>query len=1232
LALAARAGAALKWIMLGAPSGRNVVAGNRRSRWVVAMVALGMLAALGGRAGAQRGDGSGGWPPDAFEPNETLETAVVIQPGTYSGNISGDPDRDYFAVDLIGGDALLVFLEFEQDEGDLDLRILNDLGTPLTSGITSTDNEQVFWRGAEGERYFVRVNGYLGAANDYVITFWALPNGGVPLEDDFLEENDVAEVASAGSLAVSKTRLSLLDEDWFRLDLQEHDSVTASLDFIHRIGDIDVGLVNAEGREVAAATSGSDDELLIAEFLPAGAYWLRVYGYEEAKNFYDLTIAVEPARGPALIRPTRPAQEAFPAGGGPRASQAFFGAPDALDPLPRSARRTLPQEKRPDEIIPGEFLVRWESADALKAFQAVARTDASGVMGETRLLNRSLDAEASASFGDIASSHRQPWTLLRRDDPALREGNPWRRVRGQMDDDAMKAIRSLPGVAAVEPNRWTALADAYYPPEQNLAQAPYLQIAGLPEMWARSMGEGVVVAVIDTGARLDHPELAPNIWRNEREATGAPGVDDDGNGYLDDAQGWDFVSTNPDFAAEHEDLGPPDADPTDRQGHGTAVAGVVAAAEGNPDVLDDPEGSNMVGAAPRAKIMVLRAGFATSSGSGLLNMADWIEAIYYAADNGAQIINMSFATHVASEAAEAAVNHARRRGCLLVAAAGNEGFYYPRYPAAFEGVVAAGSVNVQLKKSGFSNFGVWVDAMSFGENILVPWHEGGYERGTGTSFASPMTAGLAANLMSGWGLSAAETEARLRLSAQDIVPLNHPYQSHELGWGLLRVDLARETLEQEDRGEIVRFLVENAGGAPGSTYPGNPPPAFAPGKVFFGSDTRPLPGERRLVEFRTIRALEALAGRVWAFALTPETTDAPETLAFLKALPPDPQPFAEDFADATAAGWEGVAFEPSPLAPFEQGEARVEGGSLRLETAGPSRLAMAQGPEFEALGPGSFLMAEFDMGAASLGPGTAARFRLHSGNWSAMTSAWVRFPDGALRNGENVFRLLLPEGPGTLASGLRGGVDLLAGPESANQAFLEVDAFRVRTVPFPPMGAGARIDFEAVPSLAEGWLASAPEGLAPVQIADAAGLSGGGAGVRIALGGGETPAAGFIETPSLTLEPGRLYRARFVLRGEGVADWRQRPAAMLYAYRTDGTASAARLFENPPVAASERLSESAAAFDLFFRSAPDGLPGNGAIRLGAGLARMAPAGAEKAALAESFLLTSIVDPWSEPSL
>jgi subtilisin family serine protease len=275
------------------------------------------------------------------------------------------------------------------------------------------------------------------------------------------------------------------------------------------------------------------------------------------------------------------------------------------------------------------------------------------------------------------------------------------------------------------------LNDTYLKQQSSLKQIQ-------PEkLWEYSKGKGVVVAVIDTGVDYTHEDLAANIWINKDEIPGN-GKDDDNNGYVDDIRGWDFVDKAGYNCSGLEDCSKEDNDPRDVNGHGTHVAGIIAAIQDN--------NKGISGIAPEAKIMPLKAGYSAGR-SGFLKTSDILEAITYAINNNADVINMSFAGAELS-VLEDILNFAFRLGIVCVAAAGNANSSTKTYPAGLSSVIAVGSVDSQNYKAYYSNYGDWVTVSAPGTFILSTLPNNSYDFKSGTSMAAPQVAGLVALLKS----------------------------------------------------------------------------------------------------------------------------------------------------------------------------------------------------------------------------------------------------------------------------------------------------------------------------------------------------------------------------------------------------------------------------------------------------------------------------------------------------
>jgi subtilisin family serine protease len=245
-----------------------------------------------------------------------------------------------------------------------------------------------------------------------------------------------------------------------------------------------------------------------------------------------------------------------------------------------------------------------------------------------------------------------------------------------------------------------------------------------PEAWSRTVGAGVIVAVIDSGVDLNHPELAGQLWVNPRETAGNR-RDDDRNGFVDDINGANFLTNS--------------GNVQDDAGHGTHVSGIIAAAANN--------GQGGVGLAPGAKIMALKV--LDGSGNGSISAA--VNAIYYAVNNGAKVINASWTMSTGSPALISAMSFAASKNVVFVTAAGNDGSnndVVPNYPGnyRFTNVLTVAAIDPDGKLASFSNYGAsTVDVAAPGVSILstIP---GSYEVWDGTSMATPFVAATAALL------------------------------------------------------------------------------------------------------------------------------------------------------------------------------------------------------------------------------------------------------------------------------------------------------------------------------------------------------------------------------------------------------------------------------------------------------------------------------------------------------
>lgn len=309
--------------------------------------------------------------------------------------------------------------------------------------------------------------------------------------------------------------------------------------------------------------------------------------------------------------------------------------------------------------------------------------------------------------------------------------------------EAVKALEAVGDVEYAEPNY---LVHALAAPEEQLnINDPLYNVQfgiaaiNLYGLWTKPIINDTppVIAILDTGVDIYHPDLKGNIWTNKRETAGVEGYDDDNNGYTDDLHGYDFVNQTGMLA--------------DYNGHGTHCAGIAAAKGFN--------GIGIIGANPNAKIMSL----AVMQSNGTGDVATIIKAVDYAAANGAQVISMSLGTYAHSVAFKQALGRAYQKS-VLVAAAGNDGrpiSLLPMFPAAYNFVLGVQAGKTTAGLAGFSNYDddgpIFTDygeeelynyeLFAPGVGIMSTYPNGQYKRLNGTSMATPLVAGAISRLL-----------------------------------------------------------------------------------------------------------------------------------------------------------------------------------------------------------------------------------------------------------------------------------------------------------------------------------------------------------------------------------------------------------------------------------------------------------------------------------------------------
>jgi len=397
-----------------------------------------------------------------------------------------------------------------------------------------------------------------------------------------------------------------------------------------------------------------------------------------------------------------------------RAGQSSRGK-DVGEPGGRDSR-PLPERKL--SYVPGEVIT------ALLRLQArYGLSDEGPVFKGAHARYSMLDARLPARRDRI---ERQVSSIERT--PAGRSMNPellrFYLLRTDRDVSSVCGeLRSDPDVEYAQPNYiYEQCGD---PNDPEFPDQYAHQLIQMSDAWDISTGSrDIVVAVLDTGVDVNHPDLKDNIWINEGEIPNND-IDDDNNGFIDDVSGWNFEDDSNDVI--------PDDSWSSVAGHGTQVSGVIAGVGNN--------GIGVCGVNWNSSIMALRLGIEMTT-------AEVAAGLDYATANGAHVINMSFGGDDSGpegdQALKTAIDNAYAQGILLVASAGNNDTTEPLYPAAYYNVIAVSSTNGEDIKTGRSSFGHWVDIAAPGTDIVTTDLDNEYVATAGTSFSGPYVAAVGA--------------------------------------------------------------------------------------------------------------------------------------------------------------------------------------------------------------------------------------------------------------------------------------------------------------------------------------------------------------------------------------------------------------------------------------------------------------------------------------------------------
>lgn len=378
-----------------------------------------------------------------------------------------------------------------------------------------------------------------------------------------------------------------------------------------------------------------------------------------------------------------------------------------------------------------------------------SRPSTYGAAADEELIVKFRSEESPSGIDSLSQKHglAQIEGLFEHSEPNKHLAGVYRFRLPQGKDQAklLEELRGDPRVEYAQPN-YRRYPCETIPNDVLFSQQWALTRIQAPQAWDIEVGDpGLIIAVIDSGIDYNNPELAPRLWVNAGEIAGNS-VDDDGNGYIDDKRGWNFSIS-----------GSGSNDVLDVDGHGTSVAGIIGAATDN--------GTGISGINWTSKIMAVKTDLYDSSSA---------QAVKYAVDNGAKIINMSWGWYSDSPLLEEAITYAYSRGAILVAAAGNFGFDMPFYPAAFKNVIAAAATDEADGRAGWyydssSNYGSWLSLSAPGKNVVSTILGNSFGPFAGTSAASPIVSGVASLALSLYPDYSNEEIKQLLIKASDDI-------------------------------------------------------------------------------------------------------------------------------------------------------------------------------------------------------------------------------------------------------------------------------------------------------------------------------------------------------------------------------------------------------------------------------------------------------------------------------
>jgi serine protease len=380
-----------------------------------------------------------------------------------------------------------------------------------------------------------------------------------------------------------------------------------------------------------------------------------------------------------------------------------------------------------EQISKGQVLVK------LKPGFVYMNSDGSGMRSKTwESLVPALSVNGVHSFS--AGTAKNSSSTARANGKSKIDLRLYHQISIDPDMPVEEAIALLYKSGAVEIAEPVYAAKSYLTPnDPRVPDQYYLPLVKAFEAWDLVTGRNdIIIAILDSGVDLQHPDLAANIYTNEADPI--DGVDNDEDGYVDNFYGWDFAGD--DYISLVGDNDP--ATDLENISHGTMVAGAASAVTNN--------NLGIAGVGFNARLMVLKHSADNDTrdeGNGLLS--NLLQGVVYAAEHGADIINASYGSTYYSQISHDIYKYVSlEHDVLVVAAAGNESSVEPHYPSDYDYVLSVASTTASDGRSGFSNYGYKVDIAAPGSDILTTAVGGGYTLTSGTSFSAPIVSGAAA--------------------------------------------------------------------------------------------------------------------------------------------------------------------------------------------------------------------------------------------------------------------------------------------------------------------------------------------------------------------------------------------------------------------------------------------------------------------------------------------------------